>query len=123
MINYIWGENMLDIDFEFRRGVLFIRLFGELTKKTIKYLDSEVTTLIHDNGIRNVVFNVSGLNKLDLKGVSRLLYNYELCKNNRGVSLLCCINNNNIHEKIESSRLFKYMIDLNDELCAFNFIE
>ena len=114
---------MLDINFEFRRGVLFIRLRGILTKKTVKKLDSDVTTLIRDNGIRNVVFNVSGLNKIDLKGISRLFYNYELCRKNRGVSLLCCVDNNIIHDKIESTRLFKYMIDLNDELSAFNFIE
>lgn len=114
---------MLDINFEFRRGVLFIRLSGELTKRTVSYLDSEVTTLIRDNGIRNVVFNVSNLSKLDLKGISRLFYNYELCKKNRGVSLLCCVDNNSIHEKIESTRLFQYMNDLNDELSAFNFIE
>ena len=114
---------MLDVNFEFRRGVLFIRLGGELTKKTIKCLDSEVTTLICDNGIRNVVFNVSDLKKIDLKGISRLFYNYELCKKNRGVSLLCCAQNNNIHEKIKSSRLLQYMNDLSDELSAFNFIK
>lgn len=114
---------MLDVNFEFRRGVLFIRLGGELTKRTIKYLDQEVTTLIRDNGIRNVVFNVSNLNKLDLKGISRLFYNYELCKRNRGVSLLCCIDNNDIHEKIKNTRLFQYMNDLTDELSAFKFIE
>jgi len=114
---------MLDINFEFRRGVLFIRLKGILTKSTVKKLDSEVTTLIRDNGIRNVVFNVSDLNKIDLKGISRLFYNYELCKKNRGVSLLCCVDNNNIHEKIKNTRLLKYMVDVSDELSAFNFIE
>ena len=114
---------MLDINFEFRRGVLFRRLRGVLTKNTIKKMDSEVTTLIRDKGIRNVVFNVSGLDKIDLKGISRLFYNYELCKRNRGVSLLCCVNNDNIHDKIRSARLLKYMVDVNDELSAFNFIE
>ena len=113
---------MLDINFEFRRGILFIRLKGVLTKQTIKDFDSLVTTLIRDNGIRNVVFNVSNLDKIDLKGISRLFYNYELCKKNRGVSLLCCVDNNSIHDKIESSRLFKYMVDVTDELSAFNFI-
>ena len=114
---------MLDINFEFRRGILFIRLKGVLSKTTINDFDSSVTTLIRDNGIRNVVFNVSDLNKIDLKGISRLFYNYELCKRNRGVSLLCCVDNYNIHEKIKSTRLFKYMVDVNDELAAFNFIE
>ncbi len=114
---------MLDINFEFRRGVLFIRLRGILTKNTVKELDSEVTTLIRDNGIRNVVFNVSELSKIDLKGISRLFYNYELCKKNRGVSLLCCVNNDDIHERIKKTRLFNYMVDLSDELCAFNFIK
>jgi anti-anti-sigma factor len=114
---------MLDIYFEFRRGVLFIRLMGSLTKNTIKKLDNDVTTLIRDNGIRNVVFNVSGLTKIDLRGISRLFYNYELCKRNSGVSLLCCVDNKSVYEKIKSSRLLKYMVDLNDELSAFNFIE
>lgn len=114
---------MLDINFEFRRGVLFIRLRGVLTKHTVKKLDSEVTTLIRDNGIRNVVFNVSDLDRIDLKGISRLFYNYELCKKNRGVSLLCCVDNDNIHEKIKGTRLLQYMVDVNDELSAFNFIE
>lgn len=114
---------MLDINFEFRRGVLFIRLRGILTKNTVKKLDAEVTTLIRDNGIRNVVFNVSELDKIDLRGISRLFYNYELCKKNRGVSLLCCVDNDDIHEKIKGTRLLKYMVDVNDELCAFNFIE
>jgi anti-anti-sigma factor len=114
---------MLDVNFEFRRGILFIRLCGELTKKTINDFDGLVTTLIRDNGIRNVVFNVSNLSRIDLKGVSRLFYNYELCKKNRGVSLLCCTQNNNIHDKIEGTRLFQYMNDLSDELSAFNFID
>ena len=114
---------MLDINFEFRRGVLFIRLKGILTKVTIKKLDSDVTSLIRDNGIRNVVFNVSNLDRIDFKGISRLFYNYELCKKNRGVSLLCCVDNENIHEKIKGTRLLKYMVDVNDELSAFNFIE
>lgn len=113
---------MLDINFEFRKGVLFIRLRGELTKKNIHKLDEEVTILIRDNGIRNVVFNVSELNKIDLKGISRLFYNYELCKKNRGISLLCC-NNKNILDKIKNTRLLKYMLQTNDELSAFNFID
>jgi len=113
---------VLDINFEFRKGILFIRLSGILTRATIVDFDSMVTTLIRDNGIRNVVFNVSDLDKIDLKGISRLFYNYELCKKNRGVSLLCCIDNVNIHDKIESSRLFKYMLDVDNELSAFNFI-
>lgn len=114
---------MLDVNFEFRRGILFIRLCGELTKNTIKDFDLLVTKLISDNGIRNVVFNVSELSRIDLKGISRLFYNYELCKNNKGISLLCCIDNINIHEKIEGTRLFQYMTDLSNELSAFNFIE
>ncbi len=114
---------MLDINFEFRRGILFIRLQGSLIKNTIKDFDSCVTTLIRDNGIRNVVFNVSGLEKIDLKGISRLFYNYELCSKNRGVSLLCCVDNENIRDKIKGTRLFNYMTLVHDELCAFNFFD
>ena len=113
---------MLDINFEFRRGILFIRLSGVLNRLTINEFDSSVTSLIRDNGIRNVVFNVSGLRKIDFKGISRLFYNYELCKKNRGISLLCCVDNDSIHDKIGSTRLFNYMVDVDNELSAFNMI-
>lgn len=49
---------MLDINYEIRKGILFIRLGGVLNKNTVSKLQNEVTDMIKDNGIRNVVFNL-----------------------------------------------------------------
>ena len=70
---------MLDINIEFRKGIAFIRLAGILNKTTVGKMNDEVTDMIRDNGIRNVVFNISEIDYIDVKGINTLLYNYELC--------------------------------------------
>ena len=68
---------MLDINIEFRKGIAFIRLAGILNKTTVGKMNDEVTDMIRDNGIRNVVFNISEIDYIDVKGINTLLYNYE----------------------------------------------
>ena len=113
---------MLDIDIEFRKGIVFIRLSGILNKTTVSKLNDEVTDMIRDNGIRNVIFNISEVTYIDIKGINTLLYNYELCSQNKGKILLCGINNNEVREKILNSRLLKYIKEMPDELSASKFI-
>ncbi len=110
---------MLDINMECRKGILFIRLGGELTKETVGKLNTEVTELVKEAGIRNIVFNVENLISIDMKGISTLFYNYELCKNNKGKSMLCGVEKTAIKQKIINSRLLKYMYEIRDELSAF----
>ena len=113
---------MLDIDIEFRKGIVFIRLSGILNKTTVSKLNDEVTDMIRDNGIRNVIFNISEVTYIDIKGINTLFYNYELCSQNKEKILLCGINNNEVREKILNSRLLKYIKEMPDELSASKFI-
>lgn len=113
---------LLAINLEFHKGILFVRLKGVLTKLTIDKLKNEVTTLIQDNGIRNIVFNINGLDSIDCYGINALLYNYELCRNNNGKSLLCGMNNSLVRHRIKNSRLLKYMYETSDELSAVDMI-
>lgn len=117
------GDKMLEINMECRKGILFIRLGGELTKDTVDKLNAEVTELIKKAGIRNVVFNIENLISIDMKGISILFYNYEICKNNKGNSMLCGVDKALIKQKIINSRLLKYMNETNDELSAFHIFE
>lgn len=116
-------QDKLDINMEFRKGILFIRLEGELTKDTAWKLNRDVTDLIKETGIRNVVFNVENLVAIDMKGISTLFYNYELCKQNQGKSLLCGVNHTMVRNRIKNSRLLKYMYETSDELSAFRIFE
>lgn len=116
------GDNLLDIDLEFHKGILFVRLCGILNKNTVNKLDNEVTNLIKENGIKNMVFNISNLNFIDYYGIEGLLSNYEICKSNNGRSLVCGLKNKLVKSIINNSELLKYMYETQDELCAFNII-
>lgn len=113
---------MLETNLEFRKGILFVRLSGELTKHTVKELREDVTKKILKSGIRNVVFNVENLDLIDLKGINSLFYNYEICNRNNGRLLVCGIKNNKVKLKMEQSRLFKYINEAENELSAFEII-
>ena len=112
---------MLSVNTEIRKGIMFVRLKGSLTIKTIDILDNKVTNIVDEIGIRNIVLNVSELKTIDCKGINKLLYNYELCKNNDGKVFLCG-NNENIKSIIKNSRILKYINEIKDELCAFKII-
>ncbi len=113
---------MLEINMEFRKGILFIRLSGILDRTTIHKLNSEVTELVKDNGIKNIVFNIDGLKSIDLKGINSLLYNYELSRMNDGKAMLCGVNNSLVRYRINNSRLLNYMYEVSDELSAIKVI-
>lgn len=98
-----------------------MRLKGELTKNNYLLLREEVTNLVKDNQIRNIVFNLEDLTKIDIKGINELYYNFELSKKNKGFSLLCGINDK-IKEQIKKARITNYMNEINNELSAFSLI-
>ena len=68
------GDTM-KVTTEFRGGILFVRLSGNLTKDTVSILNDKVTNLVYRVGIRHVVFNVENLDNIDYKGINTLLYN------------------------------------------------
>ncbi len=113
---------MLTIGTEFRKGILFARLKGDLNKNTICKLNKRVTNIVKKNGIRNIVFNFSNLKSIDSYGISAIFYNYELCKQNEGNSFLCG-NNDNIRKKLKSSRIINYVYEISDELTALKLFE
>ena len=74
---------MLNVGTEFRKGILFVRLKGDLNKDTVYKLNKKVTNVVKENGIRNIVFNFERLKSIDIKGINSIFYNYELCKKNK----------------------------------------
>jgi len=108
---------VLIIQKEFKKGILFVRLKGELTKNTVKILHNEVTQVVRSIKIHNVVFNISKLNKIDLTGVKALICNYNICRNNDGISMICG-NNNHIKSMINNTSMFQ----IKDEVSAINMI-
>ncbi len=112
---------MLNVGTEFRKGILFVRLKGDLNKDTIYKLNKRVTNVVKKSGIKNIVFNFEKLRSIDIKGINSIFYNYELCKKNKGRSLLCG-NNDKIRKKLKSSRLINYVYEISDELAAIKIL-
>lgn len=77
VIHYKRGDKyLLDYDFIFKKGVLFISLFGDINKSTSSLFKDEINPLILDNGIKNVVLNFSNLKSVDFDGIEAL---YKSC--------------------------------------------
>ena len=63
---------MLQICFEFRKGIFFIRLIGTLNKETYQTKEKELEELIIKNKFKYIVINTNYLNEIDLMGLNCL---------------------------------------------------
>lgn len=114
---------MLNIILEFRKGVLFVRLRGELTKNTIYTFYEQVTDIIEKNGIHNIVINIQYLSLIDFKGMNALLYCYELSKRNKGNTMICGLNNEFIKNRLYRGGILNYLKEIQNELDVLKKIE
>lgn len=80
---------MLDIDMEFKKGILIVRLKGKLDNETSFVLDNDLRCLILNNGIKYLLFNVSNLDYIDERGFSVIKNNYLNILKNNGKMLIC----------------------------------
>lgn len=63
---------MLKVLLEFRKGVLFVRLFGKFDDKTIDTFKAEVKEVIITSGIKYVVLNVSNLEFISKEAIKEI---------------------------------------------------
>lgn len=101
---------MQDVNIEFNRGVLFVRISGILDEINEEPIRKKVLEIIQEGGIKNLVFNVQNL---QINGSVSI---FKQCKNiinaNKGKMILCT--NNNIS--------LKYVDNAKDELEALRMI-
>ena len=67
---------MLDIDMEFKQGILLVRLKGILNGDTVNLFKSDFEMVIKDNGIKYVLLNLKGLNYIDNYGLEVINRNH-----------------------------------------------
>ena len=102
---------MLKLIFEFRKGIFFIRLIGNLNKDSYTLIEKEVTSLIEDNHFKYIVINTNYLDTIDLTGLNYITKIYYLTKENKSKLVICdktnllkvLLNNNvpNISDELE----------------------
>ena len=66
------GIKLLKVLMEFRKGVLFARLYGSLNNDTTDIFEKEVKEVIIKSGIRYVVLNVSNLSEIKESGIKEI---------------------------------------------------
>ena len=102
---------MLDIDYEFRKGIFFIRLIGNLNKESYKNKKNEIKALIIENKFKYIVINTNNLKQIDLDGINYILEICYMTKESESNLVICdkfnilkrLLNNNfpNIKDEIE----------------------
>lgn len=75
---------MLNINMEYRKGVLFVRLKGSLDEKTSFKLLDTLLPIIIKHGIKFLVYNFQELTSIDEIGNKSLLLGYNAIQNNNG---------------------------------------
>lgn len=110
---------MLKIDTIYKKGVLFIRLYGVINKVTKMELDKVLESVINKVGIKYLLINFDSIYYINTD-ISKMLDNWsrKIAKNN-GKFFICG------YEKINN----KYFIDIsdsifemNDEFSVFNIV-
>ncbi|MBQ3020952.1 MAG: STAS domain-containing protein [Bacilli bacterium] len=75
---------MLNINMEYKSGILFVRLIGSLNKLTANKLVDTLIPIIISQGIKNLVYNFDELVSIDEVGSKSLLLGYNAILNNNG---------------------------------------
>ena len=102
---------MLDIDIDFRCDILFVRLFGKLTKDNSSKLYRKIINLLNDRGIIDIVINIQNLSYIDYYGMKTIRKCYKMS----GRCVLCV--NPRWLNKIDD---FKFVTDEKDVINKIN---
>jgi len=81
----------LKVDFEFYRGILFIRLNGVLTEYSLS--NNIIDKIINDIGFKYIVFNIDNIYQIDSYGINYLI-NHNLSLNKKKGRVFICQKNN-----------------------------
>lgn len=80
---------MLKINYEFRKGIFFIRLIGNLNNKNYKQENIKIKEIIIENKFKYVVINTNYLKKVDMDGLNYLLEIFDVTKDIESNLVIC----------------------------------
>lgn len=110
---------MLDIDIEFRRGVLFIRLGGILINSTKNKLKDEAITLINKSGITNIVINLRDIESIDEPGLNMIFLVKKMIES-KGGNLVICNTPIKVERQLLKNKMKIYLPQTTNELTALS---
>lgn len=75
---------MLKVLMEFRKGILFVRLYGILNDETKDIFKIKVKEVIINAGIRYVVLNIDSLDGITKEGIKEIKFLKKIIKKTNG---------------------------------------
>ena len=94
---------------EYRKGILFVRLKGNLNANTAPKFEEYAIPIIKDYGIKYVVYNLSELMSLDSYGELALIKGGDEAKENDGKVLIV---NNRINSNLDYDNVSNELVAL-----------
>lgn len=74
---------------EFRKGILFVRLTGDLIETTVEQLHRCLNEMLYEKGVRYFVINWGEVQALDSIGMEVLEYYHSTILSNDGKMMFC----------------------------------
>ncbi len=114
---------MFQINMEFIRGMLFVRLEGILSKRTSKELNLVLDKMIHEQGVRYFVINLENLKYIDEVGIQSIINHYFDVVMHEG-KLVVCGYDSHIKKQVKKDLdiAFQNIENSSNELGAFRLI-
>ena len=80
---------MFSIDYEYRKGIFFLRLIGELNKENYLANQIKLEELLTINKFKYIVINTNYLQKVDLPGLNYFIKICVLSQTNNDRLVIC----------------------------------
>ena len=113
---------MLNINMEFLRGILFVRLKGILNKKSYKTFEEEVFPVVLKHEIKYIVINLDSVNVIDIYGIESLIKLNDIAISNNGKTTLCSLTSKQVKELLHKDIYQNKFYETADELTAIGVI-
>ena len=112
----------LNVDMEHHRGILIVRLSGELDHHTADMVRMQMDEAIQRRQCEHLVLSLKDLQSMDSSGLGVILGRYKLIKNKGGKMVVCDVNPP-VYRLLEMSGLFKIMPIYENEGTALSGLE
>ena len=112
------GDIMLKVDMKYEKGILYVRLKGDLTRKMCYKINNYIVPAVLKHKIKYLVFNMFELTEIDESGMDALLNTKCAIRANKGKICLCEVSDE-VRSKIKKLR----MHIASNELAAYRLIE
>ncbi|WP_416295172.1 anti-sigma F factor antagonist [Paenibacillus illinoisensis] len=112
----------LHVEMEHHRGILIVRLSGELDHHTADMVRMQMDEAIQRRQCEHLVLSLKDLQFMDSSGLGVILGRYKLIKSKGGKMVVCDVNPP-VYRLLEMSGLFKIMPIYENEGTALSGLE